>query len=216
MKRHSQRGRPPKASERRTDTITFRVRASLGDQLRKTAAKSERSLSDEIEHRLEQTFSLEAIKADTDKMHAEAKATLTEAKATLAEAEATAKATLTEAEATAKATLAEAKAALDATRVQTVRLAALYILREIEGRPNRVIIDLETLLAEADGIARGLRPGFVEGTPPTLEATRPMTTEEAQRLMEEIEKIKRRLDEAVARPRAADAEAASKSDDEAA
>ena len=173
-------------------------RASLGDQLRKTAAKAQRSLSDEVEHHLEQSLSLEAIKGDIDKMHAEAKATLAEARAE------------------AKATLAEAKAALDATRVQTVRLAALYILREIEGRPTRVIIDVETLFAEADGIARGLRPGFVEGTPPTLEATRPMTAEEAQRLMEEIEKIKHRLDEAVARTRDADAAAAKKSDDEAA
>jgi hypothetical protein len=73
MKR-SKAGRPPKASgERRNDTITFRVRASLGDQLRRTAAKSTRSLSDEIEYRLEQSFAWEAAKINIDKLLEEAK-----------------------------------------------------------------------------------------------------------------------------------------------
>jgi hypothetical protein len=124
MKRHSQTGRPPKAAERRTDTITFRVRGSLGDQLRKTAAKSERSLSDEIEDRLEQSFALEAKKDDRDKMHAEA-----------------------------KATLAEAKAALDAARIQGIRKAGAQIVREAGGKVT-VNVSPELLLAEADGILR--------------------------------------------------------------
>jgi hypothetical protein len=75
MKKHSKMGRPAKAGgERRTDMITFRVRGSLGDRLRKTAAKSERSLSDEIEYRLEQSFDWEATKGGIDKMLAEARA----------------------------------------------------------------------------------------------------------------------------------------------
>jgi hypothetical protein len=74
MKKRSKMGRPPKSSERRTDMITFRVRGSLGDQLRKTAAKSNRSLSDEIEYRLNRDFAWEAAKGDIDKMLAEAKA----------------------------------------------------------------------------------------------------------------------------------------------
>jgi hypothetical protein len=74
MKKQSKMGRPPKSSERRTDMITFRVRGSLGDQLRKTAAKSNRSLSDEIEFRLNRDFAWEAAKGDIDKMRAEAKA----------------------------------------------------------------------------------------------------------------------------------------------
>jgi hypothetical protein len=108
--------------------------------------------------------------------------------------------------------LAEAKAVLDAARVQALRVAGLMILREIEGRPTRVIVDLETLLAEADGVARAMRSGFFPGeSPPAIEAPRPMTAEEAARASEEI---KRTIDEV--RTRAADAKAASKSDDEAA
>jgi hypothetical protein len=66
MKR-SKAGRPPKASsERRNDTITFRVRASLGDRLRKTASKSNRSLSDEIEYRLMHSLAVEEQFRDLD------------------------------------------------------------------------------------------------------------------------------------------------------
>ena len=110
--------------------------------------------------------------------------------------------------------LAEAKAILDADRVQALRVAGLVILREIEGRPTRVIVDLETLFAEAGGVARAMRSGFFPGeSPPALEAPRPMTAEEVARATEEI---KRTIDEAVARTRDADAAAAKKSDDEAA
>jgi len=112
---------------------------------------------------------------------------------------------------------AKAAAWVDAARVQAIRAAGLTILREIEGRPTRVVVDLETLLAEADGIARGLRSGFSEGPPPVIEPPQPMTAEEVQRLMEEIEAIKRRLEEAMERTRAADAAATSdKSGNEAA
>jgi|SRR6516225_723006 hypothetical protein len=112
---------------------------------------------------------------------------------------------------------AEAAAQLDAARVHAYRAAGLQILREIEGRPTRVVIDLETLLAEADGIARGLRSGFFDGSPPTIEPPRPRTAEEDQRLMEELKAIERRLEEAQERTRAADAAAASdKSGNEAA
>jgi hypothetical protein len=112
---------------------------------------------------------------------------------------------------------AEAAAQLDAARVHAYRAAGLQILREIEGRPTRVVIDLETLLAEADGIARGLRSGFEDKNhPPAIEPPRPMTAEESQRLMEEIEAIKRRLEAAMEKTRSADAAASDKSGDEAA
>jgi hypothetical protein len=109
---------------------------------------------------------------------------------------------------------AEAVARRSAEYVQALRAAGLMILREIEGRPRRVVIDIETLLAEADGIARGLRGGFEERVPsaPPTEARR--TAEEERRLLEELEQIKRTVDEAVARTRAADA--ARKDPDEAA
>src|SRR5262245_44608494 len=50
--------------------------------------------------------------------------------------------------------LAEAAAQRSAARALAIRAAGLQILREIEGKPTRVIVDLETLLAEADGIQR--------------------------------------------------------------
>jgi hypothetical protein len=111
--------------------------------------------------------------------------------------------------------LAEAKAAFDAARVQALRVAGLMILRDIEGRPTRVLVDLETLLAEGDGVARAMRSGFLPRAEslPSLEAPRPMTDEEAARALEEI---RRTINEAVARTRAADAAAESKDDDEAA
>src|SRR5262245_54052699 len=40
----------------------------------------------------------------------------------------------------------------DASIIHCVRAAGLTILRETEGRPMRVVVDLETLLAEADGL----------------------------------------------------------------
>jgi hypothetical protein len=113
---------------------------------------------------------------------------------------------------------AETAAMRSAARVEAIRAAGIQILREIEGRPTRVVIDLETLLAEADGIARGLRSGFVpmNEPPPAIEPPRRMTLEEEQRAMEELEEIKRTLNEAVARTRAADEAAAKSDDDEAA
>jgi hypothetical protein len=59
----------------------------------------------------------------------------------------------------------------DAARVKAIREAGVQILREIDGNPKRVILDLETLLAEADGIARGLRSGFEPEAPPAQAAS---------------------------------------------
>jgi len=105
----------------------------------------------------------------------------------------------------------QAAAALDTARVQAIRAAGLAILRDIDGRPTRVVVDLETILAESDGVARGLRSGFVEDTTPApTSETRPMTAEEAQRLLEELELTRRKIDEAIERTRAADAAAKGK------
>jgi hypothetical protein len=110
---------------------------------------------------------------------------------------------------------AEIAAALSTARVQAIRAAGLQILREIDGKPTRAIVDLETLLAEADGVARGMRSGFVDPDLPAVEAPRRMTPEQEQRLLDELQAIKRQLDAAVDRTLAADA-AASSTDDEAA
>jgi hypothetical protein len=95
--------------------------------------------------------------------------------------------------------------------VEVMRLAALQILREIEGKPRRVIIDFETLLAARDGIARGLKSGFVDPDAPPQPPHQPLalTAEEERRLLEELAESRRMIDEAVERTRAAD-EAAKK------
>jgi len=79
-----------------------------------------------------------------------------------------------------------------------------------------VIVDLETLLAEADGIARGLRGGFAdEKAPPVPPRAEPRrTAEEERELLRTLEDVRRKLDEAVARTLAADAAAVAKSDDD--
>ena len=67
-----------------------------------------------------------------------------------------------------------------------------------------MIIDLQSLLAEADGIARGLRPGFIDADAPASSPSAVRTAEEERRLMEEVREATRKLDEAVERTRAAD------------
>ena len=83
----------------------------------------------------------------------------------------------------------------DAARVKALRAAGLPFLREIEGRPTRAIVDIETLLAEADGILRGLRSGFVDPkAPPTVSEPRAMTQEEFERALAQIDEIRRSND----------------------
>jgi hypothetical protein len=173
------RGRPPKyAGQGKRQNFSFRITEKMRERLIQSVKESGRSLSEEIEFRLDRDLNWEDTKGDINKM------------------------------------LAEATAIRSAARVQALRAAALIILRETEGRPTRVIVDLETLFAEADGIARAMGAGFVAGeSPPVPAAPRPMTDEEAQRTLAEI---KRTIDEAVARTRAADAAAEAKNDDEAA
>ena len=85
----------------------------------------------------------------------------------------------------------KAVAALDAANIQRLRAAGLIRLLETEGRPNRVVCDLETLLAEADGIAHGPFGTGVIDPKASPSPTRPMTPEEAQRALEKPEELKR-------------------------
>jgi hypothetical protein len=56
-KKPSKLGRPPKREgERLTKNRTFRVRGTLDEQLEAAAQETGRSVSEEIEHRLEQSF----------------------------------------------------------------------------------------------------------------------------------------------------------------
>jgi hypothetical protein len=89
----------------------------------------------------------------------------------------------------------------EAARIKALRAAGLTILREIDGRPTRAVVELERLLAESDGIARGLLgTGFVDDKAPPPLPTRPMTAEEAERALEELEKLKRWLVAASGKP----------------
>lgn len=56
------RGRPPIAQEdRKAGNLTFRTRANLREQLEEAAQQSGRSVSEEIEHRLQTSFDRNAV-----------------------------------------------------------------------------------------------------------------------------------------------------------
>jgi hypothetical protein len=98
----------------------------------------------------------------------------------------------------------QAVAWANTSRASAIRAAGLQILREVDGRPTRVIVDLETLLAEADGIARGLRDGFIDDNAPAVSRPHAMTQEEWDQGTAKLAEIKREIDEAQARTLAAD------------
>ncbi len=57
MAKRKRIGRPPKpAKERKSVNFTFRSRGELREQLRRAAEVSGRSISEEIEYRLDQSF----------------------------------------------------------------------------------------------------------------------------------------------------------------
>jgi hypothetical protein len=67
-------GQPKPPSERKRNNLTFRARDQLRAALESAADDSRRSVSEEIEFRLNRDFAWEAVKGDIDKMLAEAKA----------------------------------------------------------------------------------------------------------------------------------------------
>src|SRR5262245_18358 len=164
------RGRPPKyAGQGKRQNFSFRITPKQRERLIEAVKQSGRSLSEEIEFRVDRDLNWEETKGEINKM------------------------------------LAEAAAIRSAAYVHALRAAGLMILREIEGKPTRAVVDLETLLAEADGIARGLRSGFVpQDAPSPSETPRTMTAEEEKRLLEELEDLKRQVTAAIARTRAKD------------
>jgi hypothetical protein len=199
MARKAKKRPGPPARYGRRPTLTIRLQEPLYRAIKKSAAEHGKSLSEEIEDQLSTLGDLETARRELEQMRA----------------------ITTKEYAAAASVLKDAGEVRSAARVQAIRAAGLQILREIEGRPTRVIVELETLLAEADGLAGGLRSGFFAGeNPPAAEAPRPMTAEEGERLMRELEEIKQSLKTVVEKTLAADAgaeEAArSKSDDEAA
>jgi hypothetical protein len=88
----------------------------------------------------------------------------------------------------------EAAKELEASRIKAIRAAGLTILREIDGKPTRAVVELERLLAEADGIARGMfGSGWVDDKAPPPLPTRSMSPEEVARLEEKLEELRREL-----------------------
>jgi hypothetical protein len=199
MARKAKKRPGPPARYGRRPTLTIRLQEPLYRAIKKNAAEHGKSLSEEIEDQLSTLGDLETARRELEQMRA----------------------ITTKEYAMAASVLKDVGEVRSAARVQAIRAAGLQILREIEGRPTRVIVELETLLAEADGLAGGLRSGFFAGeTPPAPEALRPMTAEEGERLMRELEEIKQSLKTAVEKTLAADAAeeaaTAAKDDDEAA
>jgi predicted DNA-binding protein len=181
-RKRTKRKRGPPARYGRRPTLTIRLQEPNYEVIKAGAAEHGKSLSEEIEDRLETVEDLETARRQLEDMRA----------------------ATTKMHSLAARLLREAAAERSAARVQTVRMAALMLLREIEGRPTRVIVDLETLLREADGVARAF--GFFDpkNPPPDPEPVRPMTAEEVQRLLDEIEEIKRWLQAAQATASASD------------
>jgi hypothetical protein len=144
-------GRPSKG---KLGTFTFRVRADLREKLEAAAAANARSVSEEIEFRLNRDFGWEDAKGDIDAIRR------------------------------------RMLAAEDATYVSKMRAAGLQILREFEGKPSRVIVDYDTLIAEADGIARDFRSGWVDpNAPPKFSEVRTLTEEEGAKAAATIAEI---------------------------
>jgi hypothetical protein len=98
-------------------------------------------------------------------------------------------------------TRADTRRVLSSAYVQALRLAGFSLLRDVEGQPTRVIIDVGMLHAEADGI---LRSAFTAQEQAPRQQSRPMTAEEGERLAKEIEEIKATLKAVVEKTLAGD------------
>ena len=160
--RRSAKTRPgPTQGLREAAKLQFPRTEETKQRLIESAMRNGRSLSEEIEFRINRDFGWEATKSDIEVMKR------------------------------------QALAWADASRAQAIRAAGLQILREITGKPTRVIVDLETLLAEADGIMRGLRPGFLdENAAPAVSEPHTMTQEEWDQATAKLAEIRRTFQEA--------------------
>jgi len=186
--RRKRGGQPMDPSVKKRRNLTFRTRDDLRDELERLAAASFRSVSEEIEFRLRRDIAGERAAMDAGRLLAEAK----------------------QINAEARAVHVEARAARTAAYVQALRQAGIAILREISGAPTRVVIDLATLTAEADGIARGLRSGFTDDQPAPAAK---MSAEEEARLLAELADMRER-NQTMAEQNNDEARAAPKSDDD--
>jgi hypothetical protein len=116
-------GQPKPPAERKRNNLTFRARDRLRTDLEKAAAAAQRSVSEEIEHRLNAWTHIDQLRAEAEQRLSEA-----------------------------RQFVREANAIREAAHVQAIRDAGFSILREIEGSPSRVIISTERLLAECGSV----------------------------------------------------------------
>lgn len=84
----------------------------------------------------------------------------------------------------------------DAEFLNVLRLVGYQILRETDGRPTRLVVDIQSLLAEANGLAHGL-DSFIRPS-----SAKVRTAEEERLLLEDLKQSRRDLDEAIARNQA--------------
>jgi hypothetical protein len=118
------RGRPRRYAPGKRPTLTFRVQEPMHKDLAKTAKDQQRSISEEIEHRLNEWAAWKKAREEFERLRAEAKA----------ERDA-------------------AKAQHNADRIAAIRAAGFQIVRDAGGNVT-VNVSPELLLGEADGILR--------------------------------------------------------------
>jgi len=118
------RGRPRRYAPGKRPTLTFRVQEAMHKDLAVTAKQRQRSISEEIEARLNEWAAWKEAREEIERLRGEA-----------------------------KAERSEAKAERSAERIAAIRAAGFQIMRDAGGNVT-VNISPELLLGEADGILR--------------------------------------------------------------
>jgi hypothetical protein len=160
------RGRPPKpASARKRGNFTFRVTDEFRQKIRERAEKNGRSLSEEVEYLVQQSFDLAQRKTQLEEwresMTRETRAKYNEA----ADKESYADSLRRQ----AQRELERVRAILDTARIQAIREAGFQIVRETlaDGQSvTRALVSLEQLDSEADlrlAITKYRKPPESEG-----------------------------------------------------
>jgi hypothetical protein len=173
----------PPARYGRRPTLTVRLQMPLYRVIKKVAAEHGKSISEEIEGRVQASVGLETERAEVAKDRAEVE----------------------KLHANAWATLAKANDLLEANRIQALRLAGHRILREIDGTATRaLVLPIGKLEAEAEAMMRSeaikqsvggfepWQPGEMEAALETAAAMRQavgITDEEVER--RNAEKLRR-------------------------
>jgi hypothetical protein len=159
----------PPARYGRRHVLTIRAQQHVYRAIQRAATAHGKSLSEEIEDRLETGLDLETARHQLEQMR-----------------EAT-----TKMHAMAASVLSDAAEERSAARVMALRLTGFELLRSVEGKPTRITVDVGLLRSETDSF---LRSGFLpnpaaEQLPPRQEP-QAMTAEENERLLREIELLR--------------------------